>query len=612
VPSAGSSAVFLGEAGFWEMTAVAREGQSLDEVEKLLLPVVGKLSAGEFRQEDLDAVVLDAEIEAKERLESNEARAEEMMDAYVHHLPWQAAVSQLDAMRAVTREDVMRVSRQYLGQACVVVRRVRGETHPPKIEKPAITPVAIDAGRESALAREVKAMPAPPLEPEWLVEGVDYERVALPAGTMIASRNRRHDLFAVTYRFELGSRRRRLLCHALALLDRSGAEGFTAAELKRRLFAMGTTIDTECDGDETALSVSGVDRNMAASVQLLERWLRTARFDEKTVAALAANEISRRNDEMQEPEAIGQALAEYTARGADSRFLTVPSDRELRAASPGGLRALLAALPDFQHRTTYFGPRPAEEAARAVALGRRHRPVPARDPVRYRRSAGTRIFLVSRKLAQSQLHIAAPQPPIARDDRVLARLYSLYMDGHMGAVVSQEMREARGLAYSAWAAYAAGVRPKDQSAVLAFVGTQSDKTVDALTTMLALLHRPPVDESRFAVARRALDEEYRASRVDPRAAPAWVQSWDDRGESSDPRPREWQLLETLDASALADFATRAASGPFLLGIMGNPDRAGRAALAHLAPLAPIPASSLFGYGDTLPVQKRTNLGALRP
>src|SRR5690606_29826388 len=294
-----------------------------------------------------------------------------------------------------------------------------------------------------------------------------------------------------------------------------------AVELRRRLFAMGTTIDSTCTPDETQIRVSGIDRNMKASIELLDRWLRTAEFDKETVKKLAANVISQRKDQMQEPRAIAGALAEYVQRGADSVYLAVPSNRDIERASGRSLGALLASLPDHQHRTTYFGPRAAAEAGPIVALGKKHRKVPPRPPVRYRKAKGTRIYMVDRKVAQSQVRLAVPSRPLAAEDRALARLYSEYMGGGMGALVFQEIREARGLAYSAWTAYSRGTAPKDQAALIAGLGTQSDKTVEALSTLLGLLRETPMQERRFEVARGALDTEYRASRVDPRWAPLW-------------------------------------------------------------------------------------------
>jgi predicted Zn-dependent peptidase len=221
--------------------------------------------------------------------------------------------------------------------------------------------------------------------------------------------------------------------------------------------------------------------------------------------------------------------------------------------------------------------------------------VPPRDPVRYRRAPGTRIFLVDRRVAQSQVRVAAPKQPLARDARAVARLYSEYMGGNMGALVFQEIREARGLAYGAWAGYATGQAQKDEAALMAVMGTQSDKTVEALTTLLDLLRVTPMQETRFAVARGTLDEEYRASRVDPRAAPAQVEKWDQLGEKSDPRPREWERLKRLGTADLREFAEHAGIGPTLISIMGNAERFDRDALARLGPIEVVPLSALFAY-----------------
>jgi len=595
LPEASTGSIFMAEAGGWLMTGTAREGQSLPEVEKLLMGVVGKLKSGDFTQADLDAVVLNEEIDEKEKLESNDARVQRMLESYTGRVSWPEEARRIERLRKVTKEDVIRVANKYLTDHYVAVKRVRGEFEPPKIAKPAITPIALDTTRESPLARKVKAMPVKPLEPEWLVEGTHYARVKVPGEELVASKNKRHDLFTLTYEFQLGSKRKRLLCYALELLDRSGAKGLPAAELKKKLFAMGTTIKTTCTADVSEIEVSGIDRNMEASVDLLESWLRTAEFDDKVVAALAANEISQRKDQVQEPQVIASALAEYVNRGKDSRFLTVPSNRELKAAKGPALRKLLAELPDYQHRIGYFGPREAADAAKLAAIGAKHKPVKPHDPVVFRHDKGTHIFMVERPVAQSQVRIAVPHKPLDRAKRTVARLYSEYMGGNMGALVFQEIREARGLAYTAGAGFRTGQRPVDESALTATLGTQADKTIEALSTMLDLLRKMPLQDVRLKVAKGALDEEYRSSRVDPRAAPLWVFSWDDQGEKSDPRPREWETLKKLTGQDLAGFAAEAATGATLIAILGPTGRFDKKGLGKMGPIETVTVTKLFGY-----------------
>ncbi len=113
--------------------------------------------------------------------------------------------------------------------------------------------------------------------------------------------------------------------------------------------------------------------------------------------------------------------------------------------------------------------------------------------------------------------------------------------------------------------------------------------------MMELLRKMPLQEVRLKVARDALDEEYRSSRVDPRAAPLWVFSWDDQGEKSDPRPREWEILKKLTGPDLAAFASEAASGATLIAILGPTKRFDKKALGKMGTIESVAVKKLFGY-----------------
>src|SRR5690606_19284760 len=135
-----------------------------------LLGVVNKLKRGEFTQEDIDAVVVNREIDQKRELESNQARASAMNDAFIDRLPWPQAASALERLRSVTREDVIAAAAR-LGPHYVAVKRVSGKFEAPQIEKPRITPVKLDTTRKSEFAAAIQAMEAPPIEPVWAVAG---------------------------------------------------------------------------------------------------------------------------------------------------------------------------------------------------------------------------------------------------------------------------------------------------------------------------------------------------------------------------------------------------------------------------------------------------------
>ena len=132
LPKAGSRPDFLREGGVWTMTGVARDGQSLDEIEALLLGLVQKLKNGEFSAADMAAAVTNEEIQEKLALESNENRTMPIATAFGSRTPWPTVAHRLEVMRKVTREDAIRVARTYLGDDRVVVKRIRGESRRPE------------------------------------------------------------------------------------------------------------------------------------------------------------------------------------------------------------------------------------------------------------------------------------------------------------------------------------------------------------------------------------------------------------------------------------------------------------------------------------------------
>ena len=269
VKAAGSYPTFYNDAGDWQLWAVPKRGQSLEDAERLLLETVDHLKAGRFSDDDIKAVITNFEVGEKMRLESNDARVAFMADSFVRLEPWAEAEGRLDRLRKVTKDDVLRVANKYLGPDRVIAYRRNGKPVIPSITKPGFTKVDIDQSRESAFARRVLAMPVSPIEPRWLQEGRDYELASLPAGKLYASRNPFNDLFSLTFVFDRGQRQQRDLCAALSLLDLSGAGGMSADAFKKKLFGLGTSLSYGCGEQESSVQLAGLDKNLWPSLRLV-------------------------------------------------------------------------------------------------------------------------------------------------------------------------------------------------------------------------------------------------------------------------------------------------------------------------------------------------------
>lgn len=590
LPDADAYGARMREGGYLALTGVARAGQRPADVERLLRDVIDVARSGAITQADVDAAVLHETITEEEALESNEERADRMMAAFTSFQAWPDLVRRRAALRALTPQDLTRVARTYLGDDHVVVARRRGRFDAPQIDKPRITAVAIDSARESPYAREVLARPTPEPAAEVLVEGRDYVRKDLSCGTLLYAPNERGSLFSLDLRYDFGTRQRPLLGHALALLERSGAGPQDAAALQQRLYRLGTRVDFGIDADRTDIQVSGTGRNLAESLRLLEDWLRAPNFRPDDLAALLDNTLSTRRDEEDDPDDLAAALRAYAAFGADSPVLARPSDRRLRRARASDLVAELRALLDAEHTTLFFGP----DVPEAISLGA-GRKTAARPARRYRPVAGAELYFLHKDVAQTRVSIVLPQPPAPPEAQAFAELITAVLSGDMGGLAYQEIREARGLAYHAGAYFDLGPRRDDDAAMIGTLGTQGDKTVDALTLLLDLMRRPDVTPERLAAARLSLVREHASARIPPRARPGWVKSWLDRGETVDPRPALRQALADTDAASLQDDLRRFADAPAIIAVLGDRRRIDLAALRRIARVVEVEPRQLFPY-----------------
>ena len=596
VPDAAAYGYSILESGIFIARATAREGQPLEEVEKLLLDVVNKLKTGEFTQADIDAIVLANDIQRKIQQESNDGRVSKMMESFIFRQSWPKMLERDERLRKVTREDVMRVAKEYLGDGFSVVYRRAGKPTVAKIDKPTITPIEVDPARKSKFGAAIEAMKAPELSPEWLVEGTHYTRHALPAGDLIAVKNQRNDLFQLVYSFERGHKRERMLCHALNALEQSGAGDQSAEAFKKQLFALGSSISTFCYDESSGIRVTGIDANMEKTLVLLDTWFRQPKIDPDTLAKLGDNVLSTRKDGMEDPDNLWGVLGDFAQHDRDAASLHEATNKQITGAKVGPLTKLITGALDHQHRTMYYGPRPGPDAAKLVALGKDHKKVPRRAPITYRKPRSPTIYFVHREVAKSYVSVSVPLGPGERAKKPTAELLNTYLNGGMNALLFQEMREARGLVYFSYGAVNRGRYPDDPWAMTGGMGTQVDKTPDALATFLDLVRTKPLDAGRIAIARTSLDQEYRSSRIDPRWSAYWISSWDDAGEPTDPRPWYWEQVKALKDDDLRAFAGSFADKPVVVAIIGDRTRVNLDALKKLGTVIELTADKLFSYG----------------
>jgi len=276
-----------------------------------------------------------------------------------------------------------------------------------------------------------------------------------------------------------------------------------------------------------------------------------------------------------------QALAAFASRGARSAYLQRAREEELRAIASAGPTEWAAALDATAITLLATGPLSADALLEACGAPTGQADVP--ETLDYARSPTDRVLFVHHPSVQAQVTLYAPQGGYTPDDYGPRRLYAETLGGAAG-LVFQEVREKRGMAYSARAGLTPGWRAGDANLAWLQAGTQADKAADVAALLLRLFREFPAEVARLDRVRRSVHARRITDRVGFRAVPPTVLDWEGKGITRD--PLLWQLEQLLgtDDAAVRAYARAAAERPVTLAIVGDRERVDLAALAALAPV----------------------------
>jgi predicted Zn-dependent peptidase len=142
--------------------------------------------------------------------------------------------------------------------------------------------------------------------------------------------------------------------------------------------------------------------------------------------------------------------------------------------------------------------------------------------------------------------------------------------------------------------YGPSTRKADEASLFAYVGTQGDKTQDAIEAVMATLHEP-VDDARLGVAREGIVEGHRVERIAPRGIAGSVYAWEDQAEKEDPREARTKRMLALDKAALEKWMKANIGSQLTVSVVGDRKKLDEAKLKKLAPVTFVPVDKLFGY-----------------
>ena len=508
---AAASADQLSDAGLLMLFGMPKAGQTLEQVEALLLEQVEALKRGEFDESILNAIIANYKRHLMESYESNFDRCYAMALSFINGKKWEDEVSKLDVVSKITKEDVVAwANKTFTADALVTVYKRQGEDkNQKKIDKPQITPIATNRDNQSEFLKAIAGSKVTPIAPRFTDYKRDMDILTLDNGIeVLYKQNELNERFELIYLYDFGTEKDPALSVAREYLSMLGTENKSLAQIMSEQYEIACDVSFSPAKNNFYVSISGIGENMLAAMALAEDYIANVKGDEAVLAEVKNDIIKERANNKTNQRANYNALQRYVLYGAEYVDRTTLSNDELMALQSEELLDKIRGLKNYQHRILYYGPLGKRELTKL--LEKNHSVADELIPVEYQTTPTLPVTEPKVVFAQydakqiyyMQYTCGSDMFDVDLDPSV--RLYNEYFSGGMNAIVFQEMREARGLAYSSYAYLGQGNTCNEPYYFYAFIATQNDKMQQAIEAFDSIIENMPQSEAAFELTKQGI------------------------------------------------------------------------------------------------------------
>lgn len=600
-----SNSIFypLKDYSFFGCSGEPKEGQSLEEVEKLMLEQIDKIKRGDFPDWLIPAVITDIKLKKTKELENNSSRVDAMMMAFVNDIKWQDQVNFLDRISKITKQDIIDFANNNISTTNYVVayKRTGEDKSIIKVDKPSITPVEVDRDNTSAFVKSIQQSSPKPIEPKFLDYSIDIKKDKLKSNiTFLYNKNVENNLFDLYYRFAMGSNNDKLFPIAVKCIPYLGSPNQSAAEIKQELYKIGCSFNVFSDYENIWVSLTGLSENFNKALTLFESVLTNPVIDEKVLKNLIGDVIKERNDnKLQKRLILNRGMSYYARYGPSNPFSNVLSDDELNKLTTEQIKKIISTLKSYDHKVLYYGP--TESASVKTSMNNTHivpeilKPVPVATKFEEKVLDNT-VYVVDYDMTQAEIIMLSNGDSYKRENVPLITLYNSYFGGGMSSILFQDLRESKALAYSTYSRYNQPNKRYKKYYNLSYIGSQADKLAEAMKGLSDLLNDMPKAEASFNAAKESVIQEMRTQRITKADVLFNYLEAEELGNTLDIRKEIFDKIPTLNFESVKNFhVTKIKGKPTTVLVLGKKDNLDLKVLEKYGTVKFLSLKEVFGY-----------------
>ena len=588
--------------GYMQLAGRPKQGQTLEEVRDLLLGEVAKLRAGDFDEKLIAAAVNNYKLQVMQYLDSNDGRADMYVQSFINGVEWKDQVEALDRMSKITKEDVVRFANEKMSEQsyAIIYKRQGKDPNEQKIAKPEITPIVTNRDAQSDFLKEIVASEVKPIEPRFVDFEKDMSRFEAQSGIeVLYKQNTTTDYFSLEYMFDLGRIADPALGLAFDYVSYLGTVAKTAEQIASEMYGLACSFGLRATDSRCYLSLSGLGENMEQAMDIFEDLLANAVADEAILANVKQDMLKSRADAKLNQSRNFSALQSYVVYGEEGMKYRL-SNEQVEALTSEELIAKVRDVLTKQHTVVYYGP--ATEKELLASLKEHHNVPEAPEALEIKRlttvpTPDNRVFIAeydANQIYYIQYSNRGEKFDVTNDADL--DLYNEYFGGGMSGIVFQEMREARGLAYSARAYMSTPTYADGEYSFTAYIATQNDKMKQAIEAFDEIINTMPESEAAFNVAKESYINQIRTLRYTKASVLAAFIRTRDMGLDCDRARAVFEKVQTMtldDVKAVQEQWVKDRNYHYC--ILGDSKNLDLNYLRTLGPITFLSQEEIFGY-----------------
>ena len=360
----------------------------------------------------------------------------------------------------------------------------------------------------SPFAKELRKIPAGPA-PEVEIPDYGKEIVKTPLGggfTLYSTKNTENERFRLRFVFPAGTYNDPLLGLAMGYAEMADTETRPQSDFNMELYKLALDLNFYCGKLESAVTISGLQRNLPRALELLSERITKMKSDPAVWRKLTDRIEKARENARKNPSSLMAASTNYALYGADNPFRNELPMETIRGIKADELTEMLRNLPNCPHDVVYYGPGDPAEVAKLVEKNFK----PDTDAIRKSAFRPRRDFKIKPAPENTVYKVNIPgntqiQVQLIRTDEIAVpgnTVRERMLSRYAGQLAFSELREKQSLGYLAGAWYSIpGILPDNYSYFGVILGTQADKLENGLRAMLNFADSMPRDRNLFLASK---------------------------------------------------------------------------------------------------------------